>query len=395
MDRFTDLCQMIGRMYSHFQTAKKLVEQYKGKTPFHLFLKAYFKENKKHGSKDRKTISHFCYCYFRMGKAMTSLSIEEKMIAGIYLCTNELIPAWSELFPKNWDLNLSVMEKISFLEKEIPVFHFSEIFPFEKELSESIETAAFVSSFFTQPKVFVRIRPDRNEKVMTALKNADLKYEIVDKQVIAFPSQTNIQNVLSLNQDVVLQDWNSQKVATLFPAANGISSIWDCCAASGGKTIALRDAFPKAAIDCSDVRPSILHNLESRLSEAKVKNVRTYQMDLQKQINSNKYDFVLLDAPCSGSGTWGRTPENISFTTVEEIEHYQKLQFQIAKNVATAVKKSGYLLYVTCSVFSKENESNIENLCEICELDVVEQKYFLGYTDAADSLFACLLKKRS
>ena len=86
---------LMSRFHSHLNTAVSIIKEYDGKEPLANYLKKFFGSNKKYGSRDRKNIAHLCYCYFRPGKAAPSRpspkgkEIEEKVIAGLFLCSNE------------------------------------------------------------------------------------------------------------------------------------------------------------------------------------------------------------------------------------------------------------------------------------------------------------------
>ena len=93
----------MSRYNSYINSAKQILAYYEGKEPLSSFLKKYFSSQKKFGSKDRKEISHLCYCYFRLGRSATSLDIEERILSGLFLCSQEpnqilqeLRPDWSE-----------------------------------------------------------------------------------------------------------------------------------------------------------------------------------------------------------------------------------------------------------------------------------------------------------
>ena len=89
--------------YSYLKSSLQILEEYKGEEPLASFLKKYFGRNKKYGSKDRKRIAHLCYCYFRLGKALLNIPVEERILTGLFLCSdsqNEMLeqlkPEWSE-----------------------------------------------------------------------------------------------------------------------------------------------------------------------------------------------------------------------------------------------------------------------------------------------------------
>ena len=75
----------MSRYHSYLNTAVTILTNYKGEEPFAGYIKKFFAANKKYGSKDRKSISHLCYCYFRTGKALPKLSVEDRIVAGLFL----------------------------------------------------------------------------------------------------------------------------------------------------------------------------------------------------------------------------------------------------------------------------------------------------------------------
>ena len=109
----------LSRYHSYINSAKKILGLYKGEEPFSSFLKKYFSENKKYGSKDRKQISHLCYCFFRLGKAIMNLTTEEKLLIALYLCSeqsNEILASLKPEWNEKCDLPLS---------KKLLIIHYS------------------------------------------------------------------------------------------------------------------------------------------------------------------------------------------------------------------------------------------------------------------------------
>jgi 16S rRNA (cytosine967-C5)-methyltransferase len=98
-----------------------------------------------------------------------------------------------------------------------------------------------------------------------------------------------------------------------------------------------------------------------------------------------------MDAPCTGSGTWARTPERMVQVDEKMVQYFSDLQFEMANNAIQFLKKGKQMLYITCSVFTKENEEVIERLQKAHNLNVVEMKYIEGYNDKADTMFVALL----
>lgn len=325
----------------HQQIANQLIDQYQGQEPLANYLKKYFSANKKHGSKDRKSISGYCYTHFREGNIK---------------------------------------------------------FPLQQNISKEIVVTKFVASHKQQPLLFIRIRPWQREKVIQKLKTALISFQEISPTTFAFANMTAIQNVLELNKEVVIQDLNSQALASLLAlvptSIDQVLNVWDACAASGGKSILMFDYLDNIKIHVSDIRESILYNCEKRLAEAGIRPSSVQVIDLVYPFEIKKqFDFIFADVPCSGSGTWGRTPEQLKYFKQTQLDNYTVLQGKIIENIIPALKLHGYLLFATCSVYENENENNVKLILASGKFELVKQQYFLGYDKNADTLFGALFKK--
>src|SRR5690606_17775454 len=106
------------------------------------------------------------------------------------------------------------------------------------------------------------------------------------------------------------------------------------------------------------------------------------------------FDGILLDVPCTGSGTWGRTPEAlVHFKGAEEIKRFAQLQRSIVRHALPYLKPEGHLIYITCSVYFLENEGTIDYLVNHLGLRLQSMKYVTGYANRADTLFVAQLSR--
>ncbi len=387
------------RYHSYLNSAKKIIELNKGDEPFSLFLKKHFAANKKYGSKDRKQITALCYNFYRLGKALPGVSVEEKIITATFLCeqsANDFLafhkPEWNDLIAKSPD------EKIAFID-----FDIEKIFPWADQLSDSIDLHSFFSSFFCQPDLFLRIRPGKKSIIIKKLQDAGLNYSIPAGDCIALPNASKLDTIIELDKEAVIQDLNSQKVLDVLKKENlagvdEVLTVWDCCAASGGKSILAYDILNgKMDLAVSDIRQSILSNLEKRFLSAGIKKYRSFIADLSDTgslLSVAHHRLIICDAPCTGSGTWGRTPEQLYFFKEEMIDNYAYKQRKIVANVIPLLEKDGMLIYITCSVFKKENEAMVNFIKEQFHLQLVQMELLKGYDKKADTMFiAAFLKK--
>jgi len=383
------------RYFSQLQTAVQLTEAYSGDVPFADFLKNFFRQHKKYGSRDRKQIAQLCYAAFRTTHAFTALSTEDKIVAGLFLCSqapNELLqhlrPAWNER------TTLTPQEKCAHIGSSCSM---SRLFPWKNELSEGMDADAFALSFLVQPDLFLRLRPGYEKVVKEKLTQAKLPFRVVNEQCLALSNTSGANAAIALDQEAVIQDYNSQRTGEMLRLFQqyhqGPAKVWDCCAGGGGKSMLAADILSSVELTVSDIRKSVLQNLTQRFAAAGIRNYKSFSADLSggAGIPNEYYDLVIADVPCTGSGTWSRTPERLSFFTASEIDRYSALQLKIAGNAVSRLRKGGALLYITCSVFRKENEGVVEQLCRQYNLNLQHMELLQGYSLKADTLFAAIL----
>ena len=383
----------MSRVYSYLKTAVQILQLYEGAEPFAAFLKKYFSLNKKMGSRDRKQIAHLCYCFFRAGTLKEKSINEENILAGLFLCSSEPNEILQLLKPEwNSKTALKPEEKLELLHEPL-----SAVFPWKEHLSATVEYELFCNSFFVQPDLFLRIRPGKNERVKEQLKKSGIGFNVISEQCLSVPNTTKITSVLDSDQDVIIQDLNSQQVGQFIGQALAAFShekpaVWDCCAGSGGKSIMTYDLYPHIELTVSDVRESILSNLRKRFEKAGINRYTSFVTDLTSQhpIPDSGFQLILCDAPCSGSGTWSRTPEQKYFFDYRRIDAYASLQKNIVATAISRLEPGGTFIYITCSVFRKENEEVVAFIKDRFHLKINEMQLLKGYASKADSLFVAV-----
>ena len=269
-----------------------------------------------------------------MGKACSDISKEEKILGASFLCeTNEsllmehLRPEWNE------KIALSVHEKILFLGQENLL---QEIFPFQDCLSAGVDREAYCLSLLVQPDLFIRIRPQAKKEVVVKLEQSGLQWQLMNEHCVRLKSSDKVADYFVLDKEVVIQDANSQQVLDYLQQPGVLESavgneqlaVWDCCAASGGKSILLMDLLDrKIDLTVSDIRASILANLQQRFKSAGISSYGSFVADMNSDATKpprSDFDLIICDAPCSGSGTWSRTPEQLSFFKKTAIQTYNR-----------------------------------------------------------------------
>ncbi len=389
----------------HIATAASIIRHYDGAMPLSNFLKQHFAANKKYGGRDRKNISNLCFVYYRIANATNHLPIEETIKIALFI-TSDAIEDFDTFFTANWlaYAKANYKEKLAFISTIYPSICFINIFPLVNELCESINAQQFAESHLLQPDLFLRVRPNQKDKVLKKLQAANTVFRLLKENCLALPNTTKIDEVLQIDKEVVVQDYSSQRIEaflSLIPNYQSKISVWDCCAASGGKSILAADVLGNIKLTVSDIRTSIIQNLKSRLTKAGIAIYHTLIIDLAKHISAtsnkqqttNNYQLIICDVPCSGSGTWGRTPEQLSYFKQSDIAKYVQLQQQIITNTCKLLAPNGYFLYITCSVFKQENEAMIGFINQnFPALELIKQELLIGYDKKADTMFAALFK---
>jgi 16S rRNA (cytosine967-C5)-methyltransferase len=392
---------------SYLAVASFLVRHYNGSAPLNNFLKEYFQQHKKFGSRDRKYIAHLCYCFYRAVpcneksalKKIDEKTLQQQIVAALFLCSRDENELLEHLNPElNKKAERSPEEKISSLNYP---FKITGIFPLTHELSAGIDATALAVSQLVQPDLFLRIRPGKKEQVLKKLQEHDILFSLCREDCIALANTTKVEDILEVNKEIVVQDYSSQRIKEFLQivkqdTAQAPIDVWDCCAASGGKSILAADVLRNLRLTASDVRSSIILNFKNRFKEAGIKNYHSFVADLTSLVFNfppSTFNLLICDAPCSGSGTWSRTPEQRYFFTEEKINYYNQLQKKIVMSTIPHLAQHGFYLYITCSVFKKENEAVVEFIKKSFALELIKQEVLTGYKIKADTMFAALFRK--
>lgn len=377
---------------------EQIYKNYDGVLPLHRFLFTYFKQNKQMGSSDRRWASRYIYSFFRLGKALPKLETIERLAIADFLChqTPSLIV---ETYLKDLlvSINLTLEDKINLIQKRYPKFKLEDVFVLHDQLSKSIDKDQLLRSFFIQPDLFIRVKGTHIQAVINQLLVKGITAEERVESALALPNGTKLEDAISDPRLYQVQDLSSQKTGAYYKPLK-YDYWWDCCAASGGKSLLLHNIEPNIELLVSDVRENSLNNLDERFQLAGIKKYHKKVIDLlqnnDQTLHDYEFDGILLDAPCSGSGTWGRTPEMLYYFEKHKIENYVKLQKAFAGNVIKYLKPGKPLIYMTCSVFKAENEDVVHYIEENFPVKLEKMELIKGYKDKADSMFVARFIKQ-
>ncbi|MEZ5829669.1 MAG: RsmB/NOP family class I SAM-dependent RNA methyltransferase [Dongiaceae bacterium] len=163
---------------------------------------------------------------------------------------------------------------------------------------------------------------------------------------------------------IEVQDEGSQLVALLADARPGMR-VADFCAGAGGKTLAMAARMQnKGKIVACDVLEGRIERAAVRFTRAGVHNVERKALSSERdqwvKRHAGTFDRVLIDAPCSGTGTWRRNPDAKWKLTAQDLAELTQIQRNILDSAWRLVKPGGRLIYATCSLLAEENEAQVE-----------------------------------
>ncbi|MDB5008107.1 MAG: rsmB [Mucilaginibacter sp.] len=380
---------------NQLKTFQRILDEYPAEAPLSKFLPGFYRQNKQMGSTDRRIAGRLMYNYFRLGKAVPQLPADERLFIAEFLCNTQL-NSFLQHFKPEWAacISFGIEEKLAMVKTVHPDFNLEDVFPWTTQLSAGIDKEAFLRSFFVQPDLFIRVYKRFEQQVRTALTAGEVVFKDEGNGCFSLPNGTRLETIIPNQNWYEVQDLSSQQTARFFKPQKW-DYWWDACAASGGKSLLLHDVEPNIKLVVSDIRESILANLDERFQQAGLTKYQSKLLDLTQNndllLHDYAFDGIILDAPCSGSGTWGRTPKMISQFDDYKIDFFQRLQKDIVRNVVKYLKPGKPLIYITCSVFKAENEEVVDFIVKQLGLKLEQQTVLKGFDNKADTMFVARL----
>jgi 16S rRNA (cytosine967-C5)-methyltransferase len=199
---------------------------------------------------------------------------------------------------------------------------------------------------------------------------------------------------------IEIQDQGSQMVAVVADAKPG-EQVADFCAGAGGKTLALGASMKnKGRLVAMDVLGGRLMRAKERFRRAGLHNIETRELTSERdkfvKRHQEHFDLVLVDAPCTGTGTWRRDPDKRWRQLGPGISTLVPLQKNILESAERMVKPGGRLVYATCSLLPEENELQVDEFLKT-HADFERSRDYLKLTPAehdTDGFFAAVLTRK-
>ncbi|GAB4129909.1 MAG: class I SAM-dependent methyltransferase [Raineya sp.] len=261
----------------------------------------------------------------------------------------------------------------------------------EQELKASNQQANVVLRTNT-----LKTTPEELRSLLEKQGIAVAKIENAPAALLLKERQNIFKNKLFLEGYFEIQDAGSQMIAEFLQVKPSMRVI-DACAGAGGKTLHLAALMQnKGKIIALDTEKWKLQELKSRSKRAGTSIIESKVIDSNKTIKrlENSADRLLLDVPCSGLGVLKRNPDAKWKLSLEFVEKIRKKQTEILSFYPKMLKKSGLMVYATCSLLPSENEKQIEYfLANNPDFRLIDQKHLLPSQYGFDGFYMALLEK--
>lgn len=226
-------------------------------------------------------------------------------------------------------------------------------------------------------------------KKLLEAKSFIVKESNISKNALIILNPSGLANSKEFKEGLftIQQEASMKAIEVLDPKEN--SNILDICAAPGTKTSYIGEYVNnKSKILANDLLADKLSLIKENIDRLSLKNIELTSFDasIYQEKLKEKFDYILVDAPCSGLGVIGRKPEIRYNRTIEDIKNLSLLQRQILENSILYLKKGGYILYSTCTIGNIENIENFNYLKNKENLEVVpiDGKKYLAFTNFID-----------
>lgn len=223
-------------------------------------------------------------------------------------------------------------------------------------LREEMEIApAWARAIQAEPKLWLRAKPGQGRALCEKLGAAKLEKSLLPDAIHYKGEEDLFRRPEFHAGEFEIQDIASQAVGWLCAPAHG-ETWWDACAGEGGKLLHLSALMQnRGLIWASDRVEWRLKNLKRRAARAQVFNFRAVPWDGGEKLpTKTRFDGILVDAPCSGIGTWQRNPHARWTTGLSDVKELAAIQLQLLTRVAPAVKPGGKLIFAVCTLTRSE-----------------------------------------
>jgi 16S rRNA (cytosine967-C5)-methyltransferase len=388
--------QNLIEIFNHQKTANYVVDK-------------SLKNNKKWGSKDRKFVANATYEIVRNWRYIKfCASIDERkikqsaqywQILGAWLVMSENdLPEWEEFSTIDVPSILTLKEKEVEFKVKYSITDWLNDYG-TAQVGDNWQSEMVEMS--NEADVYLRVNTSKIsvEDCAFRLNEEGIEVEMVEgaEQALKLVERKRLDNTGVFKKGMIeVQDAGSQLIASLLRPRSG-EKVIDACAGAGGKTLNLADWMRnKGEIVAMDVDEKKLSELTARAKRNKFDIIKT---EIVKNETLSKYgswaDKLLLDVPCSGSGTFRRNVDAKWKLKGDFMENITELQATILQDYTKMLKSGGLLVYATCSIFRSENQEQVQKFLTVnSNFKLVKDMQILPSVQGWDGFYMALLKKK-
>lgn len=397
---------------AQYQAVWELISEiFKDKIPADNIINAYVRERKYIGSKDRRFITETVWKIIRNRRKLV-------FDAGLDEPRRVLL---TYLQDEDFDLLCGGeygLAPLSKEEKEWLKRRNEEVYPAAVEaecpdwLFDKVKDIHLLKALNEPASADLRLNKGSRARVIEQLQGEGLYFVPTPYSPIGIRSaeRVNLNNCVAYKEGVIEVQDEASQLAAILADVRPEHKIIDYCCGAGGKSLTMAFLMNRQGkIQIHDINRSRLEAVKERAVRLDVKN-----LEIIKEVGDRDYDRFVVDAPCSGTGTWRRSPDAKYRLTPETLKELNKTQAELLEKAFNHIRRGGWVVYITCSILRDENEDIIEaflsrhadaapvNLRHLWE-DKLDGRY-PGQDDfmlrmnplltRTDGFFVCILEKR-
>lgn len=397
---------------AQYQAVWELISEiFKDKMPADNIINAYVRERKYIGSKDRRFITETVWKIIRNRRKLVfdAGSNDPRRVLLTYLqdedfdllCGGEygLAPLSKE--EKEWLKRRNEEVYPAAVEAECPDWLF-----------DKVKDIHLLKALNEPASADLRLNKGSRAQVIEQLQGEGLYFVPTPYSPIGIRSaeRVNLNNCVAYKEGVIEVQDEASQLAAILADVRPEHKIIDYCCGAGGKSLTMAFLMNRQGkIQIYDINRSRLEAVKERAVRLDVKN-----LEIIDEVGDRDYDRFVVDAPCSGTGTWRRSPDAKYRLTPETLKELNKTQAELLEKAFNHIRRGGRVVYITCSILRDENEDIIEaflsrhadaapvNLRHLWE-DRLDGRY-PGQDDfmlrmnplltRTDGFFVCILEKR-
>lgn len=397
---------------AQYQAVWELISEiFKDKIPADNIINAYVRERKYIGSKDRRFITETVWKIIRNRRKLV-------FDAGLDEPRRVLL---TYLQDEDFDLLCGGeygLAPLSKEEKEWLKRRNEEVYPAAVEaecpdwLFDKVKDIHLLKALNEPASADLRLNKGSRARVIEQLQGEGLYFVPTPYSPIGIRSaeRVNLNNCVAYKEGVIEVQDEASQLAAILADVRPEHKIIDYCCGAGGKSLTMAFLMNRQGkIQIHDINRSRLEAVKERAVRLDVKN-----LEIIEEVGDRDYDRFVVDAPCSGTGTWRRSPDAKYRLTPETLKELNKTQAELLEKAFNHIRRGGWVVYITCSILRDENEDIIEaflsrhadaapvNLRHLWE-DKLDGRY-PGQDDfmlrmnplltRTDGFFVCILEKR-